>query len=167
MHIARDTGQFTYLRNCLPNPTIRIGDARLSLEQDAPDSLDLLALDAFSSDAIPAHLMTREAFRAYARVLQPKGLLLVHISNRFLDLEPVVAALARDGGWHAAKLFYQPPRYTAIASASQWIALSRDPATLAGLAKRGGQWRPLTPRPGLTPWTDDYSTILPLLKWGP
>jgi SAM-dependent methyltransferase len=167
VHIARDTGQFTYLRNCLPNPTIRIGDARLSLGQDAPDSLDLLALDAFSSDAIPAHLMTREAFRAYARVLQPKGLLLVHISNRFLDLEPVVAALARDGGWHAAKLFYQPPRYTAIASASQWIALSRDPATLSALAKRGGQWQPLTPRAGLTPWTDDYSTILPLLKWGP
>lgn len=167
VHIARDTGQFTYLRNCLLDPVIRIGDARLTLEQEAPASLDLLALDAFSSDAIPMHLMTREAFADYARVLQPKGLLLVHISNRFLDLEPVVAAVARDGGWHAAKLFYQPPRFTAIASASQWIALSRDRATLPQLAKRGGAWQPLTARAGMTPWTDDYSTILPLLKWKP
>lgn len=165
IRIARDTGQFTYLRNCLPDPTIRIGDARLSLERDASASLDLLALDAFSSDAIPMHLMTREAFATYARVLQPQGLLLVHISNRFLDLEPVVAAVARDGGWHAAKLYYQPPRYTAVASASQWIALSRDPATLAALARGNGDWQPLVARAGLAAWTDDYSTILPLLKW--
>ncbi|MFN3433191.1 MAG: spermidine synthase [Sphingomonas sp.] len=165
IRIARDTGQFTYLRNCLPDPTIRIGDARLSLERDAPASLDLLALDAFSSDAIPMHLMTREAFAAYARVLQPRGLLLVHISNRFLDLEPVVAAAARDGGWQAAKLFYQPPKYTAVASASQWIALSRDPATLRALAAGPGHWEPLARRRGFAAWTDDYSTILPLLKW--
>lgn len=167
IRIARDTGQFTYLKNCLPDPTIRIGDARLSVEREAPHSLDLLALDAFSSDAIPMHLMTREAFAAYARVLQPKGLLLVHISNRFLDLEPVVAALAADGGWHAARLYYQPPKYTAIASASQWIALSRDPATLASLEAGDPQWAPLERRAGLEAWTDDYSTILPLLKWKP
>jgi hypothetical protein len=165
VRIARDTGQFSYLKNCLPNPTIRIGDARLSLEQDAPASLDLLALDAFSSDAIPMHLMTREAFASYARVLQPRGLLLVHISNRFLDLEPVVAALAADGGWHAAKLYYQPPKHAAIASASQWIALTRDPATLRALAAGDPQWLPLTRKPGIAAWTDDYSTILPLLKW--
>ncbi len=165
IRIARDTGQFTYLRNCLPDPTIEVGDARLSLERDVPASLDLLALDAFSSDAIPMHLMTREAFAAYARVVQPKGLLLVHISNRFLDLEPVVAAVARAGGWHAAKLYYQPPKYTAIASASQWIALSRDADTLKALAAGEGDWQPLTQRPGLAAWTDDYSTILPLLKW--
>jgi hypothetical protein len=164
IRIARDTGQFSYLKNCLPNPTIRIGDARLSLEHDAPASLDLLALDAFSSDAIPMHLMTREAFAAYARVLQPRGLLLVHISNRFLDLEPVVAAAAREGGWQAARLYYEPPKYTAIASASQWIALSRNAATLRGLTA-GGDWKPLRPRPGFVGWTDDYSTILPLLKW--
>ncbi len=167
IRIARDTGQFTYLKNCLPDPVIRIGDARLSIERDAPASLDLLTLDAFSSDAIPMHLMTREAFAAYARVLQPRGLLLVHISNRFLDLEPVVAALAADGGWHAAKLYYQPPKYTAVASASQWIAVSRDPATLAALTAGDPQWAPLTRRAGLEAWTDDYSTILPLLKWKP
>ncbi len=165
IRIARDTGQFTYLKNCLPDPVIRVGDARISLEHDASTSLNLLALDAFSSDAIPMHLMTSEAFATYARVLQPKGLLLVHISNRFLDLEPVVAAAARAGGWHAAKLYYQPPKYTAVASASQWIALSRDPAALRALESGTGDWQPLKPRPGFLAWTDDYSTILPLLKW--
>ena len=165
IRIARDTGQFSYLRNCLPDPTIRIGDARLSIEHEPPAILDLLALDAFSSDAIPMHLMTREAFAAYARVLQPRGLLLVHISNRFLDLEPVVAAVARDAGWRAAKLYYQPPKYTAVASASQWIALSRDPAVLATLKQTDPAWTALTARPGMAAWTDDYSTILPLLKW--
>jgi len=165
VRIARDTGQFTYLKDCLPHPDIRIGDARISLEADRPASLDLLALDAFSSDAIPMHLMTQEAFADYARVLQPRGLLLVHISNRFIDLEPVVAAAAQAGGWHAAKLYYQPERRTPIASPSQWIALSRDPATMAALARLDPRWLPLTRRPGFVAWTDDYSTILPLLKW--
>jgi len=165
VRIARDTGQFTYLKDCLPHPDIQIGDARISLEADRPASLDLLALDAFSSDAIPMHLMTQEAFADYARVLQPRGLLLVHISNRFIDLEPVVAAAAQAGGWHAAKLYYQPERRTPIASPSQWIALSRDPATMATLARLDPRWLPLTRRPGFVAWTDDYSTILPLLKW--
>ncbi|WP_137897852.1 hypothetical protein [Sphingomonas sp. 2SG] len=165
VRIARDTGQFTYLRNCLPRPDIRIGDARISIEADRPASLDLLALDAFSSDAIPMHLMTREAFGDYARVLQPKGLLLVHISNRFLDLEPVVAAAAQAGGWRAAKLYYQPEQPTPVASPSQWIALSRAPATMRALGKADARWVPLTPRAGFVAWTDDYSTILPLLKW--
>jgi hypothetical protein len=111
------------------------------------------------------HLMTREAFGDYARVLQPKGLLLVHISNRFLDLEPVVAAAAQAGGWQAAKLYYQPEQPTPVASPSQWIALSRDPATMRALGKADARWVPLTPRAGFVAWTDDYSTILPLLKW--
>ena len=165
VRIARDTGQFTYLKNCLPHPDIRIGDARISIEADRPASLDLLALDAFSSDAIPMHLMTREAFAGYARVLQPRGLLLVHISNRFLDLEPVVAAAAQAGGWRAAKLYYQPEQRTPVASPSQWIALTRDPGTMRALGKGDARWTPLTPRAGFVAWTDDYSTILPLLKW--
>jgi spermidine synthase len=165
VRIARDTDQFTYLRDCLPRPDIRIGDARISLEADQPASLDLLALDAFSSDAIPMHLMTREAFADYARVLQPRGLLLVHVSNRFLDLEPVVAAAAQAGGWHAAKLYYQPAQRTPFASASQWIPRSRDSAAIRTLAAAEPRWAPLTPRAGFEAWTDDYSTILPLLKW--
>ncbi len=165
VRIARDSGQFSYLARCLPNPVIRIGDARISLAREAPGSLDLLALDAFSSDAIPMHLMTREAFATYARVVARDGLLLVHISNRFLDLEPVVAAIAVEDHWHAARLYYQPGPLEGTASGSQWIALSRNPRAIAALRALDDDWAPLRPRPGLAAWTDDYSTILPLLKW--
>ncbi len=165
VRIARDTGQFSFLSRCLPHPDIVLGDARLNLARTAAASFDLLALDAFSSDSVPMHLMTREAFASYARVLSPRGLLLVHISNRFLDLEPVVAAAAQGGGWHGAALFYTPGKQdNPAATKSQWIALSRDPATLQMLQTADASWRPLRARPGFTPWTDDYSTILPLLK---
>ena len=165
VRIARDTGQFSYLRNCLPHAAVRMGDARVSLSREPRDSLDLLVLDAFSSDAIPMHLMTREAFATYARVLGPDGLLLVHISNRFLDLEPVVATAAAAGGWEARELYFRPTPLEPEASASQWIALSRNPRTLAALETLDPAWTPVPARPGFAPWTDDYSTILPLLKW--
>jgi spermidine synthase len=162
--IARDGGAFTYLHRCLPDPVIRLGDARLSLQAEPSTSLDLLALDAFSSDAVPMHLMTREAFATYARVLARDGLLLVHISNRFIDLEPVVAAVARENGWRAAKRHYRPSALDPDATASVWIALSRDPRPLAVLRAADPEWVPLRARPGFAAWTDDYSTILPLLK---
>ena len=165
VRIARDSGQFTYLARCLPAPAIRIGDARLRLAQEAPASLDMLALDAFSSDAVPMHLMTREAFATYARVLGPRGLLLVHISNRFLDLEPVVDAVARAGGWHARRLEYLPSLLDGgRPTASLWIAMTRDAATLAVLTRGDRDWQALRGRAGFAAWTDDYSTILPLLK---
>jgi SAM-dependent methyltransferase len=157
--------QFSYLADCAPGAAIRIGDARLSLAAEAGASLDLLALDAFSSDAVPMHLMTREAFATYARVLAPRGLLLVHISNRYLDLEPVVAAAAREGGWHGARFHYRPSPLdqAAMPSASVWLALSRDPAVLARLEAAAPGWKPLRVRRGFAGWTDDYATILPLI----
>ncbi|MGK6320132.1 spermidine synthase [Sphingomonas sp. DT-204] len=161
--IARD--HFRFLARCLPHPTVEIGDARMRLAEQPPGSLDLLALDAFSSDAIPMHLMTEEAFATYGRVLSPKGLLLVHISNRFLDLEPVVAAAGARGHWFAARLDYHPdPREGEQATISDWIALTRDGTTLARLLEQGGHWQPVRPRRGFRPWTDDYATILPLLR---
>ncbi|MES2337491.1 MAG: fused MFS/spermidine synthase [Pseudomonadota bacterium] len=163
--IARDPSKFRFLSHCLPKADIVIGDARMQLAAQAPQAFDLLALDAFSSDAVPMHLMTREAFATYARVVQPKGLLLVHISNRFLDLEPVVAASAKGGGWLGAMMSYRPDaREGEQAANSDWIALTRDPATLAKLVGDGGSWRPLHPRPGFAAWTDDYATILPLVR---
>jgi hypothetical protein len=89
----------------------------------------------------------------------------VHISNRFLDLEPVVAAIAAEDGWHAAQLYFQPGPLQGTASASQWIALSRNPRAIAALDALDADWAPLTTRRGFSAWTDDYSTILPLLKW--
>ncbi len=165
VHIARDSGKFTFLRYCLPDPDIAIGDARLSLAREPAASRDLLVLDAFSSDAIPMHLLTREAFATYGRVVAPGGLLMVHISNRFLDLEPVVAAAAKEGGWRAIELYYRPNAIDPTASASQWIALSRNPRAVAALRALDRSWAPLVPRSGFSTWTDDYSTILPLLKW--
>ena len=165
VRIARDSGHFTYLSRCLPDPLIRLGDARLRLAQEPGGSLDLLALDAFSSDAVPMHLMTREAFAGYARVLAPDGLLLVHISNRFLDLEPVVEAAARAGGWQARRLSYVPSLLDGgKPSPSLWIAMAHDPATMAALTKGDPDWQPLRGRPGFAGWSDDYATILPLLK---
>ncbi|MBY0305244.1 MAG: fused MFS/spermidine synthase [Sphingomonas sp.] len=165
VRIARDTGQFSFLRRCLPGAEIAIGDARINLAAATPHALDLLALDAFSSDSVPMHLMTREAFASYDRALAPGGLLLVHISNRFLDLEPVVAAAADAGQWRAVKLTYLPgAKAKEGETVSAWVALSRSPASIDRLKALGGPWQPLDRRPGFTPWTDDYSTILPLLK---
>jgi len=180
--IARDSGNFTFIPQCLPHAPIIVGDARLRIAEAQPASLDLLALDAFSSDAVPMHLLTREAFATYARALSANGLLLVHISNRFMALAPVVAAAANDGGWAAARLSYtpelrfvaQPTRSGKIAvesgdagdadTGSEWIALSRDRATLDRLTARGGGWAKLKAYPGFTPWTDDYASVLPVIR---
>ncbi len=111
------------------------------------------------------HLMTREAFDTYGRVLSHDGVLLFHISNKFLDLEPVVSAAAKAGGWSAAKLLYFPgPNVEQPRAVSFWVALSHDPATIEALKARDATWRPLNDYPAFTPWTDDYSTIVPLVK---
>ncbi len=111
------------------------------------------------------HLMTREAFASYARVLAPNGLLLVHISNRFLDLEPVVSSAAAAGGWHAARLLYFPPQGGSPGGTpSLWVALSHDPAKIEALHTLNATWQPMAHYPGFTAWSDDYSTILPLIK---
>lgn len=166
--IARDPGRFTFLSRCLPGVPILIGDARLTLEHAQPASTDMLVVDAFSSDSIPMHLLTREAFAAYGRNLTPNGVLLVHISNRYLDLEPVIAAAALSGGWRAALREYTPSTadFRQNEAPSKWIALSRDPATLGRLVAISDQrWRPLNRRPGFRAWTDDYATLLPLIRY--
>ncbi|RYY35324.1 MAG: hypothetical protein EOP59_15555 [Sphingomonadales bacterium] len=178
--LARDSGKFSFVPQCAPQAPILLGDARLRLAQEAPATMDLLALDAFSSDAVPMHLLTREAFATYGRVLAPRGLLLVHISNRFMALAPIVSAAAQDGGWQAERLSYDP-QFNFIAeatpdgktrvlagdeagSASEWIALSRDRATLDKLIARDHAWRPLRLYPGFAPWTDDYASVLPVMR---
>lgn len=163
--------RFTYLSRCAPDIRVVLGDARLTLAAEPPGRFDLLAIDAFSSDAIPLHLLTREALRVYGRALPMEGVLLVHISNRFLDLEPVLAAIARAEGWHAAIRVYTPvgpqPRGQRFAG-SIWVALSRSPERLRQVARLGGQpgqpaWRPLEERAGLSAWSDDFASVLPVL----
>jgi hypothetical protein len=166
--IARNPAHFTFLSRCLPDVPIVIGDARLTLAAERGAPLDLLVVDAFSSDAVPQHLLTLEAMEVYRRRLAPHGLLVVHISNRFIDLQPVLAA-AGDRGWATALRDYNPGRAEVKAGASRslWVAMARDPATLSRLVARGGGWKPLRRRPGFAAWTDDYGSILPVLKARP
>lgn len=167
--IARDRSAFTFLSRCMPRAAVEIGDARLTLAKEAAASHDLLAIDAFSSDAVPMHLLTREAVANYARVLAPDGLLMVHISNKYIDLEPVLAMAAADGGWRIAVRDYHPDAQAAAyrAAPSLWVAMTRSPATLDRLraSDPGARWRPIARRAGMTAWTDDYGSILPLIKW--
>jgi SAM-dependent methyltransferase/lipoprotein signal peptidase len=170
VRIAGNPSLFTFLSRCAPQAKVVLGDARLSLSRQPAGRLDLLAVDAFSSDAIPIHLLTREALQVYGRALKPDGLLLIHISNRYLDLEPVLAAAAKRDGWHAAAFDYspEPGEQGRNLSRSIWVAMTRDKDSLMTLriasAEDAHLWRPLLRRPGFAGWSDDYASILPLLE---
>lgn len=176
IEIARERKIFSFLEKCAPDVPITLGDARLTLAAVPEGKFDILALDAFSSDSIPLHLLTKEAFATYRKALKPDGILLVHISNRYIDLNPVVAAEAKANGWSAA-LRHDSPTEQLINRgnrASQWIALSRDPAKLAELTGKvdkvksryynSEQWLQLDAPGNTSPWTDDYASVLPHLS---
>ncbi|MBR0551834.1 hypothetical protein [Stakelama marina] len=164
VRIARDSGEFSFLRRCRPHVPITIGDARLSLGAVKADSFDLLVLDAFSSDTVPIHLLTQQAFATYGRALAGDGLLMVHISNRYLDLEPVIAGAAESGGWATAALAYPGHADVEGDLPSIWVAMSRDADKLNALVARGGNWRALHVGAGAAHWTDDYAAVVPLLR---
>lgn len=163
VRVATDRRLFTYLPDMAAPYDIVLGDARLMLSRSA-DRYDLLVLAAYSSDTIPVHLITREAFRIYLDRLAPGGLIATHIGHRYMDLEPVIAGIARDAGL-AARLRYD--RGDAFAfrgrTASVWVVLAREEADLGPLA-RDPEWRPLREDPSVPLWTDDYSSIVPLLN---
>ncbi len=165
--IATDAQRFTFLSRCLPDAAIRLGDARVTLERAPRASADVLVIDAFSSDAIPLHLLTAEAFGIYRRHLGKNGLLLIHISNKYLDLEPVLATAAANGRWHAAARFYRPDAREAALnySTSRWIAMSPAKATLGALlATSPERWEPL--RRGGARWTDEHASMLTAIRIG-
>jgi hypothetical protein len=169
VRIARDPRRFTFISGCAPDARIVLGDARLALARQPSGSFDLVAVDAFSSDAVPMHLLTREALGVYGRALQPSGLLLMHISNRYLDLKPVLAGNAAQEGWQARILRYSPSYEEQVleqAHASVWVAMSRDPALLDSLVRSGpkDQWQKLRADPKFPGWSDDYASIIPLLR---
>jgi SAM-dependent methyltransferase len=173
--IARERGGFTFLSRCAPDAAITLGDARLTLAKVKPASFDVLAIDAFSSDAIPLHLLTAQAFAIYGRALKPGGTLLVHISNRYIDLNPVVAAQAKQGAWNAAIRIDSPPQKAVDDGErpSLWIALNRDAGMLTKLTGPlsvhkslhydRNQWLYLD-TPTNKVWTDDYASVLPHLS---
>jgi SAM-dependent methyltransferase len=167
VRIASDPRRFSFLSRCTPEARIVVGDARLRLAAAPPASFDLLVVDAFSSDSVPMHLLTEEALAVYGRSLRPGGILLMHISNRYLDLEPVLAEGARRGGWQAASLDHKiNPRYLND-HPSHWVAMTRTKEAMEDMIALSGQpkaWKKLRTKPGFEGWTDDYASILPILE---
>ncbi len=159
------SGRFTFLRDCTPDARVVLGDARLELTRLPANAFDVLVIDAFSSDAIPVHLLTKEALQVYARALTPRGLLLLHISNRYIDLAPVVGINAAASGLKAISRLDRPLD-TDYYTPSRWIALSRDPEVLEQLLGQtpDAPWIRLEER-AAKPWTDDYASILPYVRW--
>ena len=166
--IARDPKLFRYLELRGQDVEVIIGDGRQNLGRATDGTFDLLILDAFSSDAIPVHLLTREALAIYLQKLAPGGIVLFHISNRYVLLEPVVANLALDAGAAALIQDYEPTsedEATVGASSSTWVAVARRPADLGSLTT-DDRWRPPGTDARLGVWTDDYSDIFRTLTWG-
>ena len=160
--IARDPRYFTHLHACATRCQVVIGDARLSLQQRR-DMHDVIVLDAFSSDSIPIHLLTREAVEIYLSRLNPDGVLAIHISNNHLALRPVVAAVMRDLRL-AGRAQYQPTQdQDAGRYGSHWAVLARSEEALGALSA-DKRWQRLQPGTG-RPWTDDFSNIWTVIHW--
>jgi SAM-dependent methyltransferase len=157
--------EFTYLADSKAKIELALGDARLALEREPPRHFDVLAVDAFSSDAIPVHLITREALGVYLRHVKPDGIVAFHVSNRFLDLIPVVTRLAKEHGAHAVLVRDDPDEEEDYQrSRTDWVLVSRNAAALKRkeIVERGAvdpeersDWRT---------WTDDYSNLIQILK---
>ncbi len=164
VQLATDNRYFRYLGDCPAEQEIVIGDARLSLERElaqGSQQFDILALDAFSSDAVPAHLLTEEAFRVYfGHLREPDGILAVHISNRVLDLRPVVWGLGKHFGLWRILIDSDADKNTYGAS---WVLLSRSKEALSRpeLARAMSPWGRLRP---VRLWTDDDHSLFPILK---
>jgi len=153
---------FTYLRESRAKIEIAHGDARLSMEAEPPENYDVIAVDAFSGDAIPVHLLTAEAIKLYERHLAPGGIIAVHISNTYLSLAPVVQAEADHAGLHALLISTADNDDTGAFS-SDWVLVTANEKFLAlpEIADAGAK---IDPKPGLRFWTDDYSSLLPILN---
>lgn len=159
------TTVFHYLSDSPARCEIVLGDARLSLEREPPGQLDILALDAFTGDAIPVHLLTREAFAVYRKCLKPDGVLAVHVSNRYLRLEPVVLAAADDLGMRSVLIDSRASDDDTRVYTSDWVLVTNNHPFLALEAIR----QAATPAGKLTRrrclWTDDFSNIFQIVKY--
>ena len=165
--MARDPHYFTYLRDARADVRIVLGDARLSLAKEAGQSVDLLVIDAFGADAIPVHLLTSEALRIYLRTLQPRGVIAFHVSNRYMQLQPLVGDLANADGLTAIAQDEQKisaAEEDAGKAPSAWVLVARSPEDLGPLLA-DTRWHRLEPRPAPRVWTDDFSNPLGVMRW--
>ena len=163
--IARDQRLFTYLRDCPPTAEVVLGDARLSLSQASRPTFGLIVVDAFNSDSIPVHVITRQALDLYLDRLGDGGLIMVNITNRYLDLRGVLGDLAGDAGLTAVVRndLDATGEEAAGRLGSMWVVMARDRADLAGLAD-DPRWKPLSARSDARVWTDDFSNLFDALK---
>ena len=152
---------FTYLSDSDATIELPLGDARLSLEREPPQNFDVLAIDAFSSDAIPVHLITKEAVQVYLRHMKPDGIIAFHVTNRYLDLVPVVEGIANELGLHA--VWIDDDGNLALANSSSWVLLAKDPARLDNPKFTEASTK-ITPRRDWRVWTDDFNNLLQVLK---
>jgi hypothetical protein len=165
--IAENPQYFTFLRDCYPHARVVLGDARLSLRSAPDHCYGIIILDAFSGDSIPVHLLTREALRLYLTKLTPNGILVFHISNTYLDLQPVLAALAADAG--LVGLAETDERISDAdlnrgSLPSVWVVIGRSTNDLGKLVD-DSRWKPLLGPPGSKVWTDDFSSVMSVFKW--
>jgi spermidine synthase len=154
---------FTYLRESGAQISFADGDARISLTREAPQNFDVLVIDAFSGDAIPIHLLTTQAMRVYLRQLAPGGVLAFHVSNQYLDLPPEIAALAAASDMEA-RVVDTPPQEARGEYRATWVLVTNNSAFLAE-PQVAAFARAIHARADLRAWTDDYSSLLPILQW--
>ncbi len=161
--ISTDPAFFSFLSDCRADWKVILGDARLTMAKAPPHSYGMIILDAFSSDSIPVHLLTREALEMYVSKLSRDGILLVHITNRYVNLAPVLAKLADECGL-ADRLRDDDQDYEIGKDGSTWVLLARSEQDFGGLAGNP-DWKKIERQGAITVWTDDFSNILSVFKW--
>lgn len=152
---------FSYLRDSDATIELPLGDARLTLEREPAQNFDVLAIDAFSSDAIPVHLITREAVEVYLKHMKPDGVIAFHVTNRYLDLVPVVEGIAHELDLHA--LWIDDDGALPLANSSSWVLLAKDPVRLSDPRLMEAATN-ISARRDWRVWTDDFNNLLQVLK---
>jgi hypothetical protein len=154
---------FTFLPRCGTNCDVVMGDGRLSIEKIPDGEFDVLLLDAFDSDSIPAHLVSREAVQMYLKKLKPNGLIMFHVSNRYMDVEGLVAALIVDASLEGLVRYDDDEEPTGKTS-SDYVVAARRPEDLGSL-EQDKNWEKVEKPAGIQPWTDDYSNMLKIVRF--
>jgi SAM-dependent methyltransferase len=154
--------EFTFLHDSPAKIERVLGDARLALEREEPQQFDVLAVDAFSGDSVPIHLITEEAMKVYLRHVKPDGVIAFHVTNRFLALAPVVVEIAKAQGLHAV-LVHDEAEHNEALRRTDWVLVSRNPGSLERESIRSATV-PVTPIEGLQAWSDDFNNLFGVLK---
>ncbi len=165
IEVAENPKYFNYLKRCSQNSTMVVGDARLSLANEPDKKFDLLIMDAFSSDSVPTHLLTREAIALYFAKLKTDGILAFHITNRHLQLKKVISDHARQLKLAALIQEFKPQQKKPLVIATDWVVMARKTETLNPLRQSNlGNWQKLPLYFDMKPWTDDFTNIIGIWK---